>query len=93
MSTYKDYLNCHLSLQQNTFGAMIIIIMIMTKITRMIIIIIIIIIIIMIIIKIIIIIIIEIIIIKTIKFTNVISYHKPRLGSTGTVYLACLVMG
>ena len=91
MSTYKDYLNCHLSLQQNTFGAMIIIIMIMTKITRMIIIIIII--IIMIIIKIIIIIIIEVIIIKTIKFTNVISYHKPRLGSTGTVYLACLVMG
>ena len=94
MSTYKDYLNCHLSLQQNTFGAMIIIIMIMTKITRMIIIIIIIIIIIMIIIIIIImIIIIEVIIIKTIKFTNVISYHKPRLGSTGTVYLACLVMG
>ena len=90
MSTYKDYLNCHLSLQQNTFGAMIIIIMIMTKITRMIIIIII---IIMIIIIIIIIIIIEVIIIKTIKFTNVISYHKPRLGSTGTVYLACLVMG
>ena len=89
MSTYKDYLNCHLSLQHNTFGAMIIIIMIMTKITRMIIIII----IIMIIIIIIIIIIIEVIIIKTIKFTNVISYHKPRLGSTGTVYLACLVMG
>ena len=42
----KDYLNCHLSLQQNTFGAMIIIIMIMKKITSMIIIIIIIIIII-----------------------------------------------
>ena len=40
MSTYKDYLNCHLSLQQNTFGAMIIIIMIMKKITSMIIIII-----------------------------------------------------
>ena len=59
---------------------MIIIIMIMTEITRMITIII-------------IIIIIEVIIIKTIKFTNVISYHKPRLGSTGTVYLACLVMG
>ena len=55
MSTYKDYLNCHLSLQQNTFGAMIIIIMIMKKITSMIIITIIII----------------IIIIKTIKFTNV----------------------
>ena len=45
MPTYKDYLNCHLSLQQNTFGAMIIIIMIMKKITSMIIIIIIIIII------------------------------------------------
>ena len=58
---------------------MIIIIMIMTKITRMIIIII--------------IIIIEVIIIKTIKFTNVIGYHKLRLGSTGTVYVACLVMG
>ena len=34
----KDFLNCHLSLKENTFGAMIIIIMVMTKITRMIII-------------------------------------------------------
>ena len=46
MPTYKDYLNCHLSLQQNTFEAIIIIIMIKKKITSMIIIIIIIIIII-----------------------------------------------
>ena len=46
---------------------MIIIIMIMTKITRMIIIIL-----------MIIIIIIMIMIIKSIKFTNVISYHKPQ---------------
>ena len=44
LPTHKDYLNCHLSLQQNTFGAMIIIIM--KKITSMMIIIIIIIIII-----------------------------------------------
>ena len=51
---------------------MIIIIMVMTKITRMIIIIL------MIIIIIIIIIIIMIMIIKSIKFTNVISYHKPQ---------------
>ena len=49
---------------------MIIIIMVMTKITRMIIIILMII--------IIIIIIIMIMIIKSIKFTNVISYHKPQ---------------
>ena len=63
----KDYLNCHLSLKQNTFGAMIIIIMVMTKITRIIIIIIIII--------ITIIIIIIVIIIKSIKFTNVVGYH------------------
>ena len=47
---------------------MIIIIMVMTKITRMIIIIL----------MIIIIIIIIIVIIKSIKFTNVISYHKPQ---------------
>ena len=46
--------------------------MVMTKITRMIIIIL------MIIIIIIIIIIIMIMIIKSIKFTNVISYHKPQ---------------
>ena len=46
---------------------MIIIIMVMTKITRMIIIIL-----------MIIIIIIIIVIIKSIKFTNVISYHKPQ---------------
>ena len=63
----KDYLNCHLSLKENTFGAMIIIIMVMTKITRIIIIIIIII--------ITIIIIIIVIIIKSIKFTNVVGYH------------------
>ena len=50
---------------------MIIIIMVMTKITRMIIII-------LMIIIIIIIIIIMIMIIKRIKFTNVISYHKPQ---------------
>ena len=50
---------------------MIIIIMVMTKITRMIIII-------LMIIIIIIIIIIMIMIIKSIKFTNVISYHKPQ---------------
>ena len=56
---------------------MIIIIMVMTKITRMIIIILMIIIIILMII-IIIIIIIMIMIIKSIKFTNVISYHKPQ---------------
>ena len=54
----KDYLNCHLSWLQNTFGAMIIIIMIMTKITRMIIIII----------------IITIITIITIIITNIIYY-------------------
>ena len=47
---------------------MIVIIMVMTKITRMIIIIL----------MIIIIIIIMIMIIKSIKFTNVISYHKPQ---------------
>ena len=50
---------------------MIIIIMVMTKITRMIIIIL----------MIIIIIIIIIVIIKSIKFTNVISYHKPQWDS------------
>ena len=61
----KDFLNRHLSLLQNTFGAMIILIMVMTKITRIIIIIII------IIMKI-------AIIIKTIKFTNMIGYHKPQ---------------
>ena len=57
---------------------MIILIMVMTKITRIIIIII--------IIKI-------VIIIKTIKFTNMIGYHKPNLGSNGTVYTSCLLMG
>ena len=61
----KDFLNRHLSLLQNTFGAMIILIMVMTKIT---------------IITIIIIIIMKIvIIIKTIKFTNIIGYHKPTI--------------
>ena len=40
-----------------------------------------------------IIIIIIIIIIKTIKFTNMIGYHKPNLGSNGTVYTSCLLMG
>ena len=59
---------------------MIILIMVMTKITRIIIIIII------IIMKI-------VIIIKTIKFTNMIGYHKPNLGSNGTVYTSCLLMG
>ena len=63
----KDFLNRHLSLLQNTFGAMIILIMVMTKITRIIIIII----IIIIIMKI-------VIIIKTIKFTNMIGYHKTQ---------------
>ena len=59
---------------------MIILIMVMTKITR--------------IITIIIIIIMKIvIIIKTIKFTNMIGYHKPNLGSNGTVYTSCLLMG
>lgn len=57
---------------------MIILIMVMTKITRIIIIII--------IMKI-------VIIIKTIKFTNMIGYHKPNLGSNGTVYTSCLLMG
>ena len=60
---------------------MIILIMVMTKITRIIIIII-----IIIIMKI-------VIIIKTIKFTNMIGYHKPNLGSNGTVYTSCLLMG
>ena len=59
---------------------MIILIMVMTKITRIIIIIII------IIMKI-------VIIIKTIKFTNMIGYHKPNLGSNGRVYTSCLLMG
>ena len=58
----KDFLNRHLSLLQNTFGATIILIMVMTKITRIIIIII---------MKI-------VIVIKTIKFTNMIGYHKPQ---------------
>ena len=57
---------------------MIILIMVMTKITRIIIMII--------IMKI-------VIIIKTIKFTNMIGYHKPNLGSNGTVYTSCLLMG
>ena len=57
---------------------MIILIMVMTKITIIIIIII--------IMKI-------VIIIKTIKFTNMIGYHKPNLGSNGTVYTSCLLMG
>ena len=57
---------------------MIILIMVMTKITRIIIIII--------IMKI-------VIIIKTIKFTNMIGYHKHNLGSNGTVYTSCLLMG
>ena len=56
---------------------MIILIMVMTKITRIIIIII-------IIMKI-------VIIIKTIKFTNMVGYHKPNLGSNGTVYTSCLL--
>ena len=34
-----------------------------------------------------------VIIIKTIKFTNMIGYHKPNLGSNGTVYTSCLLMG
>ena len=42
---------------------------------------------------IIIIIIIIITIIKTIKFTNVIGYHKPQFGLYGAMYASCLLMG
>ena len=38
-------------------------------------------------------IIIIIIIIKTIKFTNVIGYHKPQFGLYGAMYASCLLMG
>ena len=44
-------------------------------------------------ITIIIIIIILIIIIKTIKFTNVIGYHKPQFGLYGAMYASCLLVG
>ena len=33
-----------------------------------------------------------IIIIKNIKFTNVIGYHKPNLGFTRTMYASCLLV-